>query len=154
MGETVRSINGFYDLESMSVGGVELDVAVGIPVTLNLNAVDRTDMTGTGPCNEFFGEWSHSGGRLAITDWQTTDLDCPTEEAVHLETALFEVLGQRPFAEVDLDQTPPRLVMTGPDVTLVWIEVPTPEEQPTRPAPPDVTPTSIPGQTDPGSTDA
>lgn len=102
-------------------------------------------MTGTGPCNDFFGSWSHTEGRLVIADWQTTDLDCPHEQAIAVEAALFEALGSGLEGTVDLDQTPARLVMTGEDIIIVWMEVPPPETQPTQPAPFMGTTTSTPG---------
>lgn len=47
--------------------------------------------------------------RLTITEWTTTDLDCPTREAIDVETALFEALTRPIEARIDLDQNPARL---------------------------------------------
>ena len=152
--ETVRSINGSYVLETFSVRGTELDVSSGRQVTLNLNAVDRTDMTGTGPCNEFFAEWSHTAGRLHLTNWQTTDLDCPNEQANELEMALFEALLEALEAKVDLGQSPARLVLSGDGISVIWVERPPPATQPTRPPAQTATTTSIPAGDDPGAIDA
>lgn len=148
-----RSINGSYALESLVVNDVQLDIDAGRPVTLNLNAVDRTDVTGTGPCNDFFGGWSPGDGKLTITEWVTTDFDCPTREAIAVESALFDALTQPIEANVDLDQTPARLVMTGDNTSIIWAETMPPRTQPTNPPPFEGTTTTIPAGSDPGEID-
>lgn len=151
--ERTRSINGSYVIESLTVDGVELDVDSGRPITLNLNAVDRTDVNGNGPCNDFFGGCSHHQGKLVITGWATTDLERPSREAIQVETALFEALKEPIDTTIDLDQTPPQLIMTDEDATIIWTETTPPESQPTIPHPFDRTTTTVPGGPDPGVVD-
>lgn len=144
-----RSINGSYELESLTVGEMAFDGSTGRRVTINLNAVDRTDMTGTGPCNDFFGDWSHVDLIFEISNWATTKLACVDEQASFFESSLFDALMTVNRAEVDLDQSPARLVMTGPGITIVWAEVTPPDVQPAVPPlfPGSTTPT--PGETTP-----
>jgi heat shock protein HslJ len=150
---TTRSINGSYVLESLTIDGVELDIDVGLPVTLNLNAVDRTDMTGTGPCNDFSGSWAHDDGRLVVTNWVATERDCPDADALAVEVALFEALAQPIQTTLDLDQTPARLLMSGEDASIVWSETTPPETQPTISRPFSGSTTTIPGRSDPPGVD-
>jgi heat shock protein HslJ len=137
----------------LTIDGVELDIDVGLPVTLNLNAVDRTDMTGTGPCNDFSGGWSHDDGRLVVTNWAATERDCPSAGALAVEVALFEALAQPIQTTIDLDQSPARLVMNDEDTSIVWTETTPPDTQPTISPPFDGTTTTIPGPSDPPGVD-
>lgn len=150
---STRSINGSYILEALVVNDQQLDIHSGRSVTLNLNAVDRTDVTGTGPCNDFFASWSHSDGILMLADWVTTDLDCPTRDAIDVEATLFEALMQPLETTIDLDQTPVRLIMTVGDTTIIWSETTPAVTQPSTPPPFDGTTTTIPGGSDPGDVD-
>ena len=96
----------------------ELALVDGSPVTLSIDA-DRWG--GVAACNSYGGSVSIDGDRLTIDDgFVVTEMACPDEDAMALEAGYLAALRAAERVALRDEQ----LVLTGPDVELVFDRLP------------------------------
>ena len=115
-------LTGPWQLRAGQVGGVQLDLARGRPITF---AVEDNTVSGSSACNSYGGTASFDGATVRFRQLGGTDMAC--EPAVmELEQSYLQALGAVDSAARDGAD----LVLSGPAVNLTFSVVPPVEDKP------------------------
>jgi heat shock protein HslJ len=109
---------GAWQLTSSTVGGGEVPLVEGHPVTVT---IEGSQIGGTAACNHYGGRLAVTGGALEISELGMTAMGCE-EDLMAAESAYMAALAVVESIGGDGDQ----LVLSGPNVELRFDRLPAP----------------------------
>ena len=116
----VQALSGSWRLTSGSVDAQPLELQPDYPVTLTVDTLGgHLSVGGQSACNHYGSDVTVDGSTLTLDGVSSTAMGC-AEPVQSLENAYQHGLG----LVTDYEQTPSRLVLSGPSVKLVFAPLP------------------------------